>query len=139
MILMTQKKSVTSGTLLSIVRPSESAGRRGAVLVMGRSVGIPTLRLPDCRDRGQLEHQPAARAGPGGHVAAAGARQPAGQRQAEAGAVAAGAPHAGLERLLDEVGREAWPVVADRQPDAAVGARELERDVLPGVPAGVLQ
>src|SRR3954447_6793508 len=114
MILMTQKKRVTSGTLLSMRRRKDGE----EMAVMGAMVAATTLRLPDRRaHRRQLEHEAAAGPGAGDDVPAAGARQPARERQAEPGAAAAVAP-ARLERVLAQAGGEAGAVVAHGEPHA---------------------
>src|SRR4051794_35575031 len=116
MILMIQKNRVTSGTLFNIVRPRDGAGAAKEFALMAVHGGEATLRLSDRR---QLEHEAAARAGERHHLAAAGARQAAREREAEAGAAGRrGAADPGLERAVAELRVQPRPVVAHREADA---------------------
>src|SRR4051794_34335784 len=94
-----------------------------------------TLRLPDCR---QLEHEAAARARAGGDVSTAHAGEPAGERQAEAGAAPcfAVAAHAGLEGPLTKLRFEARTIVADRKSYALTRFSQLDPHAAGRVPAG---
>src|SRR3954471_6313004 len=96
MILMIQKNRVTSGTLFSIVRPSDGAGAVMEFAFMAVHGGAPALRLPD---RGQLEHEASARASDRDDVAPPPTGEPPRRGQAQPGAIArrARAANAGLE------------------------------------------
>src|SRR4051812_15804493 len=110
MILMIQKKRVTSGTLLSILRAREGVGRASVIVVMARMVRDRTWRLPDCvrrpvpraGERRQDEDETAARPVAEDDVAPAGAREAPGERQPQPrGALrVAGPAHAGIEDAL---------------------------------------
>src|SRR3954452_18209594 len=93
-----------------------------------------TLQLPD---RGELEHEAAARPGAGQHVAAAGACEPPRQRQAEACPSPPALRPAADPRLEDAFAErriEAGPVIAHGETHATIGGRQLERDSLARVP-----
>src|SRR4051812_32268006 len=89
MILMTQKKSVTSGTLLSIRRPSERGGGEAMAVMAAQRAGRASP-LPDrcAADGRKLEHEAAARPRAGDDVAAASARKSPRERQPEPDPVA---------------------------------------------------
>src|SRR4051794_25504464 len=135
MILNSQKNNVTSGTLFSILRPSEGARTAEVVVVMAGSMWPPALRLPDWSEErwpegGQLEHEPAAISRLEDDVTTTRPREPACERQAEprAGAVA-GSAHAGVEDALAQRGVDARTVVAHRKADAPVAGGELDPDL----------
>src|SRR4051794_2203376 len=143
MILMTQKNKVTSGTLFNISRPRPRRGWPAVTvgLFMPAMVRAGGLRVPERlgAERGQLEHEAAARPGARDDVAPARARQTARQREPEPGArrvVVAARP--GVERPLAERRVEPRTVVADRQPDTSPARRQLEGDVVLGVAARVV-
>src|SRR5580765_5051629 len=97
MILMIQKHRVTSGTLFSILRLSESSARDVMVVVMLPKIGRTAWTLPErvCdrppsgrRRRRERAREPKLEASAGGgldrdDVSTARAGQAAGQRQAE--------------------------------------------------------
>ena len=153
---MTQKKIVTSGTLFSIRRAEGQllrAADRRARSRAGARAHRAAARPPDSRlnahpsgsstrsTRGEVQDEAAAGPVAERHVAAAGAREPPRQRQAQsrAAVVLPVAAHPGIERPLAQRDRHARAVVADRHPHPAARRAEHELDPARGMAVRVLQ